>query len=1161
MNEVSSQPDCDGRLRRLFVPHIESFDYALDAGLEQAVAALEPEEVAHPSADSRPLCFWLESVAVARPMRTDHGTIQGGERLWPSECRTRGLTYRGALHATLCRRLGDGDVERLQVRLGAVPVMVGSKRCHLRELSAASLVRRHEEATECGGYFIVNGNERLIRLLVVPRRNHVVAISRPTYRNRGPGFTQYATVIRCARPDQSSQTVALHLLEGGDAKLRLTVSKQEFFVPLVLLLRALRPTSDAELFHRGCGGDTSDSFVCDRLQLMLLEAARLPEALHTPDQCLSFLGARFRPILRPPARLTDAEVGRLLLRRHVLVHLAAEAVDAKWELLLLMLQKLYALAAERCAEDSPDSLVNQEMLLPGHLWLMILQEKLRAFLAAVRDAVVKKIEGAADDADFRDARWFRGCLDKGLGKMKDVGQKLTYFLATGNLVSETGLDLQQSAGYTIVAERLNYWRYLAHFRSIHRGAFFAQLRTTSVRKLLPDSWGFLCPVHTPDGSPCGLLNHLAVACHVAVLTPPRDAVAHVIGAAAAAAGAVLLPLGATLPTATHLPILFDGELIARVPDTAAAAVEGALRRLKVRGRGDGASAAAVPAEVAAAVRTLEIALVPSDGAGRFPALLVFSGPARFLRPVVNIQLGALEQIGSLEQTTLRIAYGRDDIGPHATHSETSPTALFSLVASITPFCDFNQSPRNMYQCQMGKQTMGTPYHAAPHRVDTKAYRLQTPQSPIVRNSNYGAYALDEYALGTNAVVAVISYTGYDMEDAMIVNKMSLERGLAHASLHITVTVDLNVLRRKGEPLAHRFGNRAAAAEEGPHAPNEERDGRLFCERLGEDGLPPVGARLKHDDPLCAIVDETTGRHTLKRHKYTDEAVVEGVQLLGGDGSAAGCEAAQIKLRFNRNPIPGDKFASRHGQKGVMSRLWPAEDMPFSESGLVPDILFNPHGFPSRMTIGMLLESMAGKAGALHGLRQDSTPFQYDEKERAVDAFGEQLAAAGYAYHGTETLYSGVYGTELQVNIFVGVVYYQRLRHMVSDKHQVRARGPINPVTRQPVQGRKVHGGIRLGEMERDALLAHGAAFLVHDRLFRCSDEHKALVCATCGSLLAPMVQSARRVGGAAANAATRQPHCRACGHGDGVEVVSIPFVFKYLTNELAAMNIKTTLRV
>ena len=139
-------------------------------------------------------------------MRTDHGTIQGGERLWPSECRTRGLACRGALHATLCRRLGDGDVERLQVRLGAVPVMVGSKRCHLRELSAASLVRRHEEATECGGYFIVNGNERLIRLLVVPRRNHVVAISRPTYRNRGPGFTQYATVIRCARPDQSSRS-------------------------------------------------------------------------------------------------------------------------------------------------------------------------------------------------------------------------------------------------------------------------------------------------------------------------------------------------------------------------------------------------------------------------------------------------------------------------------------------------------------------------------------------------------------------------------------------------------------------------------------------------------------------------------------------------------------------------------------------------------------------------------------------------------------------------------------------------------------------------------------------------------------------------------------------------------------------------------------------
>jgi len=475
-----------------------------------------------------------------------------------------------------------------------------------------------------------------------------------------------------------------------------------------------------------------------------------------------------------------------------------------------------------------------------------------------------------------------------------------------------------------------------------------------------------------------------------------------------------------------------------------------------------------------------------------------------------------------------------------------------LVASLTPFCDFNQSPRNMYQCQMGKQTMATPYHAHPHRTDTKTYRLQTPQSPIVRNENYDKFALDEYAMGTNAVVAVISYTGYDMEDAMIVNKSSYERGFGHASVYTVTTIDLNEMRRKGEPLCHSFGNRGEGADGGD-------GGLLFEPSLGSDGLPEVGQRIKPGDALCAIIDESTGRHTVKRHKSSETAIVEEVRLLAGESSGALCEKASIKLRINRNPVPGDKFSSRHGQKGVLSRLWPAEDMPFTDSGLTPDILFNPHGFPSRMTIGMLLESMAGKGGALHAMPQDGTPFRFSEEHRAVDYFGEQLLAAGYDYHGTESMYSGIYGTEMQVNIFVGVVYYQRLRHMVSDKDQVRAKGPINQLTHQPIHGRKVHGGIRLGEMERDALLAHGAAYIVQERLLHCSDESKALVCAKCGSLLAPTMLPPR--GTMAGSGQNRQVTCRACGTGEQVTAITLPYVFQYLTNELAAMNIKTQLKI
>jgi len=326
--------------------------------------------------------------------------------------------------------------------------------------------------------------------------------------------------------------------------------------------------------------------------------------------------------------------------------------------------------------------------------------------------------------------------------------------------------------------------------------------------------------------------------------------------------------------------------------------------------------------------------------------------------------------------------------------------------------------------------------------------------------------------------------------------------------------------------------------------------KLYEPKLGADGLPEVGSRLSDGDPIAVVVDEVSGKFTVKRHKSTEVAFVEEVRLVDGDASSGPCQRAFLKLRYNRNPVPGDKFASRSGQKGVLSRLFPAEDMPFSESGLVPDILFNPHGFPSRMTIGMLLESMAGKAGAMHGIRQDATPFTFSEKHRAVDYFGDQLRQAGYAYHGTESMYSGFYGTELKAHIFIGVVYYQRLRHMVSDKHQVRAKGPINPLTRQPVHGRKVHGGIRLGEMERDALLAHGVAFLVQDRLLRCSDEAKALICTKCQSLLSPTMLPAR-------GATDRQATCRSCGDGKAIDTITIPYVFQYLTNELAAMNVRT----
>lgn len=286
--------------------------------------------------------------------------------------------------------------------------------------------------------------------------------------------------------------------------------------------------------------------------------------------------------------------------------------------------------------------------------------------------------------------------------------------------------------------------------------------------------------------------------------------------------------------------------------------------------------------------------------------------------------------------------------------------------------------------------------------------------------------------------------------------------------------------------------------------------------------------------------------------------MDNIKVCSNDTGNGKFKCVCITMRVPRNPTIGDKFASRHGQKGILSRLWPVEDMPFTESGMVPDILFNPHGFPSRMTIGMLIESMAGKSAALHGLCHDATPFIFSEENSALEYFGEMLKAAGYNYYGTERLYSGISGLELEADIFIGVVYYQRLRHMVSDKFQVRTTGARDKVTNQPIGGRNVQGGIRFGEMERDALLAHGTSFLLHDRLFNCSDRSVAHVCVKCGSLLSPLLEKPPPSWSALRN---RKYSCALCNRSDTIDTISVPYVFRYFVAELAAMNIKVKLDI
>lgn len=1152
-------------LQEAVQPHIGSFN-ALTEGpdgglLNQAVKDIGEKVIFDGKSNSddflgNKLSLSVEQVSITKPMSNDAVTSAVERKNYPAEARQRLSSYRGKLMLKLKWSVNDGNDEVFtEVRdCGGLPIMLQSNRCHLNKLSPAELVQCKEESDEVGGYFIVNGIEKLIRMLIVQRRNHPMAIVRPSFANRGASYSQYGIQIRCVRPDQTSQTNVLHYLNDGQVTFRFSWRKNEYLVPVIMILKALCDTSDREIFDGIIGSDTKNSFLTDRLELLLTGFRKRYPQLKNRRQILQYLGDKFRVVFQASPDKSDYEVGQEVLDRIVLVHLNGESNKDKFFMMLFMIRKLYSLVAGECCPDNPDATQHQEVLLGGFLYGMIIKEKIEEYLQNIVAQIRTDINRGLS-TNFKDRKYVSRVL---MRVNENIGSKLQYFLSTGNLVSQSGLDLQQVSGYTVVAEKINFYRFISHFRMVHRGSFFAQLKTTTVRKLLPESWGFLCPVHTPDGSPCGLLNHFAHKCRISTKQSDVSKIPSILFSLGVSPASQTFAAGPSLCC-----VQLDGRIIGWVSHEQGKIIADTLRFWKVEGK-----TAGLPLD-------LEIGYVPPSTRGQYPGLYIFGGRSRMMRPVRYLPLDKEDIVGPFEQVYMNIAVTPQELQNNVhTHVEFTPTNILSILANLTPFSDFNQSPRNMYQCQMGKQTMGTPGVALCHRSDNKLYRLQTGQTPIVKANLYDDYGMDNFPNGMNAVVAVISYTGYDMDDAMIINKSADERGFGYGTMYKVEKIDLSLNRSRGDPISQHFG---FGTDEWP---------KEWMEKLDEDGLPYIGTYVEEGDPICAYFDDTLNKTKIKTYHSSEPAYIEEVNLIGDESNKLPeLQTVSIKYRIRRVPQIGDKFSSRHGQKGVCSRKWPTIDMPFSETGIQPDVIINPHAFPSRMTIGMFVESLAGKAGALHGIAQDATPWTFNESDTPADYFGDQLRAAGYNYHGNEPMYSGVTGEELRADIYIGVVYYQRLRHMVNDKFQVRSTGPVNSLTMQPVKGRKRHGGIRVGEMERDALIGHGTAFLLQDRLLNCSDYTQTSVCRECGAILTTQ-QSVPRIG------SMSSVRCRRCAikfedakkmlnkyqgdesvfiddshiwedgqgnkyvGGGETTTVAIPFVLKYLDSELAAMGIR-----
>nr|KAF6448390.1 RNA polymerase I subunit B [Rousettus aegyptiacus] len=547
-------------LQELTQAHVESFNYAVREGLGHAVQAIPPFEFAFK--DERISLTIVD--AVISPPTVPKGSICKELSVYPAECRGRRSTYRGKLTADISWAVNGVSKGVIKQFLGYVPIMVKSTLCNLHGLPPKALIEHHEEPEEMGGYFIINGIEKVIRLLIMPRRNFPIAMIRPKWKARGPGYTQYGVSMHCVRGEHSATNMNLHYLENGTVMLNFIYRKELFFLPLGFALKALVSFSDYQIFQELIKGKEGDSFFRNAVSQMLRVV--MDEGCSTQKQVLSYLGERFRVKLSLPDWYPSEQAAEFLFNQCICIHLKSNT--EKFYVLCFMTRKLFALARGECMEENPDSLVNQEVLTPGQLFLMFLKEKMEAWLVSIKLAIDKKAQKTNVSLN-----------NESLMKIFNLGTDLTkpfeYLLATGNLRSKTGLGFLQDSGLCVVADKLNFVRYLSHFRCVHRGADFAKMRTTTVRRLLPESWGFLCPVHTPDGEPCGLMNHLTAVCEVVTQFVYTASVP-----------ALLCSLGVTpVDGAPHrlytecYPVLLDGIMVGWVDKDLAPSVSASLRLL------------------------------------------------------------------------------------------------------------------------------------------------------------------------------------------------------------------------------------------------------------------------------------------------------------------------------------------------------------------------------------------------------------------------------------------------------------------------------------------------------------------------------------------------------------------------------------------------------
>jgi DNA-directed RNA polymerase subunit B len=1091
--------------------------------------------------------------------------------LTPMEARLRNLNYMSPVFVRF-DVYEDGiekDIPENErwIKVGDLPMMVRSKGCNLEKSNMekrlersltddeyiAELMKEKEDPREPGGYFIIGGTERVLITLEDLAPNRVMV----EYNDK------YGTSLETAKVfSQREGYRALTLVEKKkDGTLMVSVPVASGSIPLVALMRALGMEKDKDIFETIVSDDAMMNIVYANIEASNDKKNYAPNGFHTQEDAILFLERNFAAGQAKEYRTKKVES---ILDRSLLPHLGDKPEDRMKKAIFLgrIARTVLELSLGIRKEDDKDHYANKRLKLSGDL---------------MEDLFRTSFSGLMKDLKYQlERNWGRKRSELNIAssiRPDLLTHKLLHALATGNWVGGR-------AGVSQLLDRTSNLSAMSHLRRITSSLTRSQPHFEA-RDLHPTQWGRLCPSETPEGQNCGLVKNAALIIDISEGMSESDVTF------------MLRESGIdSVKTGSGSRVFVNGDLVGMHSDP-----KHLVSDIRSRRR-----VGLIPDEINVRYdeEMNEVIINCDEGRLRRPLLIINDGVLSITRKHIEgiregkikwadlFREGIVEWIDAEEEedalilvdaydvpkrcpccnramspmdadwmnpgkegdVLLRCKWCNDEFAVPSkltkeyTHMEIDPMVILGVASGIVPYPEHNSAPRVTMGAGMGKQALGIPTANYRIRPDTRGHLMQYPQRPMVQTQTMEFMGYKYRPAGQNFCIAVFSYHGYNIEDALVMNKSSVQRGLGRSTF-----------MRSYRAEERRYPGGQEDHFEIPSPDIMGARAEMAYAELGEDGLISPEAEVNGSDVLIGktspprFLEEETDFLTPQKRRETSVTVRHGekgyVDSVMITESENGSRLVRVKVRDERIPELGDKFCSRFGQKGVVGRLVDQCDMPFTAEGVTPDLVVNPHGIPSRMTIGHVLEMIAGKVGSMEGRIIDGTAFSGENEESIRDG----LVRNGFKNTGKEIMYDGRTGRMVQAEVYTGVIFYEKLHHMVSGKMHVRSRGPVQILTRQPTEGRSRQGGLRFGEMERDCLIGHGAAMVIKDRLLDESDGTQQYICGNpnCGHIAIMDRHGSLR--------------CPVCNNNTSIYLVQTSYAFKLLMDELLSLGVAMRLQL